>query len=484
MTVLEASAVEGFVTRYLLPRYDRATPIKGFHRDWWQMSCLPDSFVAIAAPRGHSKSASINIGFSMAAALIRSDPFQLKISRTRPVAVEFLRTVKNELQGNDELIDDFGILPVKEWPRDTEDDFICACEDGYQFRMIALGCEQPMRGLTWGTKRPSLVICDDMEDSEQVLSMDRREKVQKWLMGTLLPIGTVDTKFRVIGTILHAESVLKNLCESEGWVSRVYEACDENVAEDSLLWPELFPKKRLENIKKHYIEIGNLIEFNMEYRNIAVDTSSGYFQSQDFVRMEDSDHYKPFTFYVGVDFAISAAERRDYTAIVIGGVDSEGFLHILEIRRGRWDAKQLIDEMLSVQETYKPELWFVESGAIQKALWGGLEVEQRSRGVYLNLRPMVPTKDKQSRARSIQARMRSRAVRFNHDSDWYAEFEQELLQFPRGRHDDQVDAFAWLGIGLASMVLPETAEDAEEREWKQARQEAIRFVGVSSVTGY
>jgi predicted phage terminase large subunit-like protein len=486
--VLTAKAVEGFVTTYLLAHYDRASPIKWFHRDWWTMACLPDPNVALGAPRGHSKSTSFNIGYSLAAAMLRTDPFQFKISRTRQISTEFLRAVKIELADNKLLRDDFGILPIKEWPRDTEDDFIAQCEDGYQFRMVALGAEQPMRGWTWGTRRPTLVICDDLEDDEQVLSPDRREKMAKWFMNTLLPIGTVDTKFRVVGTILHAESLLKGLLESKTWTSKVYEACDAELSEASILWPELFPVKRLQNIRANYVEHGNLVGFNMEYRNIAIDTSSGFFQPTDFVETEWPDPYPRKTYYVGVDYAISTAERRDFTVMVVGGLDEEGFLTIADVRKGRWDGKQILDEMFAIQDTFQPEQWFVESGSIQKALGAALEMEQRKRNVYLPLNLMVPTKDKMSRARSIQTRMRSKAVKFDHRATWFPDLESEMTQFPRGRHDDQVDAMAWLGLGLADMVTPLTDREFEfeqMRAQKQARTQAtMMFSGRSQITGY
>jgi hypothetical protein len=65
------------------------------------------------------------------------------------------------------LIEDFGILPLEKWSMNAEDDFICECEDGYQFRMSALGFEQNMRGTTWDTRRPGLIICDDIEDPKR-----------------------------------------------------------------------------------------------------------------------------------------------------------------------------------------------------------------------------------------------------------------------------------------------------------------------------
>ena len=488
-TVLTPAAVEGFITEYLLPTFHRGSPIRQHHRDMIADFCDPHPNVADAYPRGHAKSTTINLGCSLAAAILRFDPFQLKISRTRPVCIEFLRSVKFQLSSNEKLIEDFGILPQKEWEMDTEDDFICSFDDGYQIRMVAFGCEQPMRGMNWKTMRPSLVICDDMEDDEQVLSPDRREKVTNWFLGTLLPIGTADTKFRVVGTILHAESLLQTLLDSPEWKSRRVEACDAEVSEGSILWPEQMPREKLLKLKKMYESKRNLIKFNMEYRNIALDMSSGYFQRNDFAQSteEERSQQRRWAKYVGVDYAISTKERADFTCMVVGALDDDGFLHVLDVRRGRWDGKEIIDEMFAIQEAFQPEQWFVESGAIQKALGPALAIEQRQRGMYLNLFPMVPDKDKHRRATGIQARMRSRSVKFDHRDGWFSAFEEELLQFPRGRHDDQVDAFAWLGIGLENMVRPKTEEEEEAEILQFARKQARQSHdngGRSRVTGY
>src|SRR3954465_2063525 len=181
--------VEGFVKEYLLADFAMARPVTSFHREWLEMACLPDPNVALAAPRGHAKSTLYNISFSLAAAVLRAEPFQLKISRSRPLAVEYLRSIKYILTRNEHLIEDFGILPVEKWSMNSEDDFICESEDGYQFRMSALGFEQNMRGTTWGTRRPGLIICDDIEDPEAILSRERMDKNMNLFMGTLKPMG-------------------------------------------------------------------------------------------------------------------------------------------------------------------------------------------------------------------------------------------------------------------------------------------------------
>jgi hypothetical protein len=43
-------------------------------------------------------------------------------------------------------------------------------------------------------------------------------------------------------------------------------------------------------------------------------------------------------------------------------------------------------------------------------------------------------------------------VKWPADASWLNRARHEMLLFPNGKHDDFVDAMAWLGMGIASMV--------------------------------
>jgi len=101
----------------------------------------------------------------------------------------------------------------------------------------------------------------------------------------------------------------------------------------------------------------------------------------------------------------------------------------------------------------------------------------------MSLVPMTPTKDKQTRARSFQARLRAGGVKFNKQAMWYPEYEDELVRFPKGRHDDQVDASSWLGLVIDQTHNAMSLEEEEEEEYNmQMRYQADE--GRSATTGY
>ena len=163
-------------------------------------------------------------------------------------------------------------------------------------------------------------------------------------------------------------------------------------------------------------------------------------------------------------------------------MDSDGIMNIVDIRRGRWDALQIVDEMFAVQQKYEPYYFVTERGAIEKAIGAILRREQIARQIYMSLYPMTPTKDKQSRARSFQARFRAGGVKFDKTAEWYLDLEEELIRFPKARHDDQVDALSWLGLVVDVVQSADTPQEEDEYEYHQSIKS--QNDGRNAVTGY
>jgi len=457
---LTAEAIRGFTGSVLASRFDNPAPIPKFHEELWELMCDEASRVAVAAPRGHAKSTSTTLSYVLAETLFRNSKYVLIVSDTEGQAAQFLGDIKVELAENDELQGLFGKIT---FIKDAETNLIVEMEDGYQFRIIAKGSEQKVRGLKWRNKRPDLIVGDDLENDEMVMSKERREKFRNWFYKALLPCGSDNCRVRIVGTILHLDSLLERLLNDTTWKSRRYRAHNEDFSE--ILWPEKFSKERLEAIRLGYIQQGMPEGYSQEYLNYPIDEESAYFKREDFLSFDAEDDEwkaKHLYYYAAVDFAISNADRADYTVICVVGVDSDNNLYVVDVRRGRWDSLEIIEEMFSVYHRYRPEIFTVEAGAIQKSIGPFLRKEMFNRSVFFALNEMVPVKDKQTRARSIQARMRMGGVFFNKEASWYPDFEQEMIQFPRSAHDDQVDSLAWIGLTLDKYIEGMTKQEQAE----------------------
>ena len=91
------------------------------------------------------------------------------------------------------------------------------------------------------------------------------------------------------------------------------------------------------------------------------------------------------------------------------------------------------------------------------------------------------------RARSIQAMHKSGAIRYDKEASWYPAFESELMMVadsgPRGRHDDQFDAFAYLGLTLDQHYEAMSDEEIEDELYEEAFED-YTDMGRCQYTGY
>ena len=69
--------------------------------------------------------------------------------------------------------------------------------------------------------------------------------------------------------------------------------------------------------------------------------------------------------------------------------------------------------------------------------------------------------------------------------EWYQTFEDECMTFPRAKHDDQVDAFAYLGMLLDVMIEAPTKEEIEEEDYNdELRTSGFNSTGRNRTSGY
>lgn len=448
----------------------------------------------------HAKSTSLTFAYTLANLVFRERSYVLIVSDTVAQSVQFLADIKKELLDNDRLR---ALFKIDTFLKDSEDDLIVGCSDGHMFRVQAKGSEQKVRGLKWNNKRPDLIVCDDLENDEIVLNKERREKFRRWFFSALVPCKSAYGIVRYVGTILHSDSLLERLMpptydkntvvedlktyskdRKRAWLSVKYRAHTDDFTK--ILWNTRFDKEFFVTKKQEYIDQGIPESYSQEYLNIPIDESVSYFKRGDFLSLEKEDLKKSLHYYIAVDLAISKDDTADYSVFVIGGMDENRHLHIKDVIRERLDGREIVDTILTLEKIYKPECIGIEEMQVTKAIGPFLREEMIRQGIYPSIVNLKHGgKDKISRARSVQARMRARSIKFDKGAEWYPKFEDELCTFPRGRHDDQVDAFAYLGLLLDKMVEAPTIQQQEEEDYyNELRSSDEHESGRSEFTGY
>lgn len=477
--------VENFAGIFLSEMYDNPVPVAPFHRAAWGLYCSPELFASVAAPRGHAKSTALTHTFIAAAVLFRFEPHVMLISSSEELAMGQLGDITKELKENDDLRAEFG---VKKFLVESKGEIIVLCDDGYEFRILARGVEQRVRGIKWNGRRPGLIIGDDAEEDEQVENAGRRRKLLRWINRALIPMGRKGCKVRFHGTILHQDSFLAYTMKSKLWKSLLFKAHESFSDFSNVLWPEMWSEADLRAKQLAYIEAQDSAGYSQEYLNDPHDNEDAYLRKEHFRPMAPLHHEAPKLFAVGVDFAISKADSANRTSFTVGGQMTSNEICFVDERVGRMDTDEIIEEFFSIEARWHPDAFFVESGQIWLTLRPTLVKEMLRKGRFLNFVELTPIKDKATRGRPWQKRMKAGACFFDKEASWYPGYEEECLRFTgasEARLDDQFDSSATLLLGLERMPDVEEEDVLTEDEWAARRRNTQSAqVGRSATTGY
>jgi len=134
------------------------------------------------------------------------------------------------------------------------------------------------------------------------------------------------------------------------------------------------------------------------------------------------------------DPAGKAGAHNDYTAITVVGVQNRE-LYVLHVSRGHWSVLQMREQIVALAAQWQVDLVIVEDTSSGMGLIQMLQEQSR-----LDVVGRKPDTDKETRMCRQQGRFEAGRILLPNDAPWLAEFENELLAFPGGRYDDQVDA--------------------------------------------
>jgi predicted phage terminase large subunit-like protein len=350
-----------------------------FHRELYQI-LLTEQLAAIAAPREHAKSTCVSVIFVLYCICYKLRKFIVLISDTQPQAALQLAAVKEEMESNAELRADFGnLVGDKKW--DVND-----CRTTTGVTLAARGAGQSLRGLRFRLYRPDLVICDDMENEEDVDNPETREKLERWFVGTVLNLGKKCQVF-VIGTILHYDGLLAKLLDPEKFkkfIKRRYEAVDQEWRPETVLWPA---KWDIESLHEKEEVIGSVM-FNQEFRNLPISESTQVFKEEWITRhaFRREELVGKATVKISYnDPAISQKSTADFFASVTIDIDAQGFIYVTRAEQDRMPFTKQVEFILRRADEEQPMVIGIEDQAYQTALKQAIEDASRTSGRYLNV---------------------------------------------------------------------------------------------------
>lgn len=215
------------------------------------------------------------------------------------------------------------------------------------------------------------------------------------------------------------------------------------------------------------------------YQQNPVPDDGGYFMKSQFRRMP-LPPTKKCNVFVAWDFAISEKKQNDYTVGCVGLQDENDMLHVAEIVRFKsGDSFFIVESILNLCSRWvSPTLQLgFEDGQIYRAIEALLKKRMRERKMYLPMTVLKPITDKLARARAFQGRMQQGMVSFSSTAEWFDEARNELLRFPAGVHDDQVDALAWMTTMVVGREAPKKPQAKSMKSWKDGLSGSLAQAG-------
>jgi predicted phage terminase large subunit-like protein len=313
-------------------------------------------------------------------------------------------------------------------------------------RYVAAGITAGIAG-----RGANLAIIDDPLSEQDAMSKSAREFVKNWWPGGLRSRLQPDGRILIVTTRWHEEdlagwllSSAENDPRAEQWRVLSIPALSED---EESYWPERWPAEYLKGLRDDPTMPRS--QWNALYMQEPTGEEGNLIKAENIQWWPEG---KPLpqcdAVIMSADTAFGKKESNDYSVLQVWGIfktvheDSRGRetsvpnALLLANRRGKWEYPELLEQARQLSKKYNPDRIIIEKKASGEVLYPDL---QRA---GLPVQPYVPGKgqDKMARVHAVMRFFVSGRVWLPEGPDWSFDLAEEALAFPKGKHDDQVDA--------------------------------------------
>lgn len=224
-----------------------------FHLEIFQLMKDPKyELIVIMAFRGSGKSTLMNMVNVLWSILGKPQKkFAVIVSQTQEQSKNHFANIKDELLSNALLREDFGPYTEdeKEWKKMSLDLIY------HESKIQSVSWETGIRGIKYGSIRPDLIICDDLEDSSAGIDKIKRDELYARFVSEVLPLGSKNTRIIVLGNLICDESLLMRLKsdienDRQEGIFRAYPIIDNDCR---ILWPERYGNiEKIKELQKRF----------------------------------------------------------------------------------------------------------------------------------------------------------------------------------------------------------------------------------------
>ena len=442
---------------------------------------------AIEAPRGHAKSTTFTFKDSIHAAAYAYKHYEIILSDSSEQAEGFLGDIKTEFEENAALREDFGELPGRVWKAS-----VILLTNGVKIE--AIGSGKKIRGRRHKQWRPDLIVCDDLENDENVNTAEQRKKLRNWFYKAVSKAGDTYTDIVYIGTLLHFDALLANVANNPSYKTVKYRGVI-SFAENTELWDaweaiytDLTNEKRQEEARAFYeAHEAEMLEgtavlwkeklsyydlmvirisegeasFNSEIQNEPIDPESCTFQEEWFDFWDDEGKQLPdfsdprFVFIGANDPSLGKNKKSDTSSIFALAKDtSTGYIYVLIADIAKRKPDQIIEDAIEasrrLKRDYKRPYYQFGVETVQFQYYFAEIMRQKSAaiGEYLPIVEINSVQNKDARIQSLQPFVKNGYVKF---SKKHKTLLKQMYEYPMGKNDDGPDGLQ-MAVKLALEV--------------------------------
>lgn len=329
-------------------------------------------------------------------------------------------------------------------------------------------------GLTTNTTgwHADVLIPDDLVVPENAYTEDGRESVAKKAsqFTSILNAGGFTL---ACGTRYHPSDIYSSwktqeydLYNDDGEVIErvsVWEVVEYAVESDGLfIWPKTmrggdkkffgFDRQVLAKIRAQYED---KTQFFAQYYNNPNDPGSNRI-NRDRFQYYDKKHLKQsggdwwikgkkLNVYAAIDFAFSLNKKADSSALVVIGIDSDGYIYVLDIEAFKTDSiSGYFSRVSSMHSKWEFKKLRAEVTVAQAMIVRDLKDKLREEGLRLSIDEFRPTRNDGTKAERIAAALEHKYENLTiwHYKGGYTDVLEEELIMARPAHDDIKDALA------------------------------------------
>jgi len=418
-------------------------------------------FIILNTPPRHGKSRLVSQSAPAWYLELFPDRDVIMTSHSQELATKFGREVRNTIIDNEDK------LTVRLSP-DSKAKHRWNTQEGGG--MVSIGVEG---GIT-GFGAHLILIDDPFKTRLEAESPTYRQRVWDWWTDTLSsrlePNGSVVIIMQrwhgddLVGRLIEQMKTNKDDPDQIQWevinlpaiieTPEQAEACPLGREIGTPLWPERYTAEALAKIKATTSSIGWASQYQQKptpdegalfrrkyFRYFTVKEDEGHLFYVLPEKDADTRVYavEDCAVYLAVDTAMKAKTQHDWTAFVAVAVTPDGDYLVIDVVREKLEIPEQYEFVMAQRARHPLNLWM---GIEDKQSGTGLIQEAERNGIpILSFQPVT---DKVDRATTAGLLYKAGKIRHRQGASWQYAFEEELLQFPSGAHDDQVDPLSYL----------------------------------------